>query len=66
MEVKKSAFVHIMDLALLIGATTAVGYFLFAEMKSIETRLDQRMLSQEKRIDQLYGMFIDLIKEGKK
>lgn len=66
MEVKKSAFVHIMDLAILIAATTAVGYFLYAEMKSIEIRLDQRMISQEKRIDQLYTMFVDLVKEGKK
>ncbi len=39
--------------------------FLYSEMKSVSTTMHDRMLAQEKRIDDLYKMFIDLVKETK-
>lgn len=56
-------------------AALIIGCFIFNhnEMKDISDKLDQRLMSQEnrknqlnQRTDDLYKTFIDLVKEGKK
>lgn len=41
-------------------------WFVWSEMKGIETKLDQKIEQQSQRTDKLYEMFIDLLKEGRK
>lgn len=43
----------------IIGSLSAFTFWLF-------TKLDNDVRTQNQRIDQLYQMFIDLLKEGKK
>jgi len=56
----------------LAGVFLGCFYLLYSEMKSIDCRIEQRvisqeqrMLSQEQRTDRLYEMFIELVKEKK-
>ena len=49
----------------LAGMLLACFYFLYSEMKSIDNRIEQRMVCLEQRADRLYEMFIDLLKEKK-
>lgn len=50
----------------LAGLIIACFLFNHAQMQDISNKLDQRINIQCQRTDDLYKMFIDLIKEGKK
>jgi hypothetical protein len=50
-----------------IMATLLAGFaFLYREIKSIEKDIKDDIKMQSARSDQLYTMFIDLLKEGRK
>lgn len=71
---------HIVEWLTIVSLILGCFYFNHNTMKEIKSeistefermdqqlaRMDQRMLQQEARTDQLYTMFIDLVKEGKK
>jgi len=64
---------HILEWLTIVSLILGCFYFNHNTMKEIKAelsaefaRMDQRMLQQESRTDQLYTMFIDLLKEGKK
>ena len=61
-----------MDWSQVITIIAAIGgftYFLFtkldSDIKTLSSRMDARTEAQSARIDQLYQMFVDLLKERK-
>jgi hypothetical protein len=50
----------------IVGTLGSFTYWMFSKLDSDVKMLAARQDSQTQRIDQLYQMFIDLLKEGKK
>ena len=55
----------IIEWATLAGIVLGCFYVLHSDIKNLENRMEQRMLSQEARTDKLYEMFIELIQKNK-
>ena len=61
-----------MDWIQVLAIIGSLGGFMFwiyskidSDVKTISNRLDQHITASSQRTDQLYQMFIDLLKEGK-
>lgn len=50
----------------IIGVLGAFTFWLFTKLDNDIKSLSNRMDQQNTRIDHIYGMFIDLLREGKK
>ena len=53
----------------IIGVISALTFFMVSKLdgdiKASNARMDQHMAAANSRTDQLYQMFVDLLKEGK-
>ena len=57
---KKDVVIHIFDLFIIVGSVVAGVFYLHAQIERIDIRMEQRMQTQERRIDDLYFKFIEL------
>lgn len=57
---KKDVVVHIFDLFVIVGSVVAGVFYLHSQIERIDLRMEQRMQTQERRVDDLYFKFIEL------